>query len=152
MSKPLLTVTMAGTSISSIQVHVYISESVDSVCRDGRDMPYVAMQNLENSAKTIAIRLYGYLTFILEYSITTKTFKVAINHHGSTKLKFVKTANTAVSIHCSFHVNRQQFLVRRSTISQNLCNFSGPHQVINKAFQQLPLCWTPFLNSMRMRK
>ncbi len=44
-----------------------------------------------------AAMLYGYLTFILECSVTTKTFKVASNHRGSTKLEFVKTANCSSS-------------------------------------------------------
>ncbi len=115
-----------------------VTESVNSVCRDGTDMPY-ANGSLENSAKTAVVRLCGYLTFIFECSVTTKTVKLASNHRGSTKLEFVKTANlfilfflllfqtgdlnTPVSTHCSFSVNRQHFLARRSTISQNLHNF-----------------------------
>ncbi len=56
------------------------------------DMPYVN-GSLENSAKTTVARLCGgYLTLILECSVTTKTVKVASNHRGSTKLEFVKTA------------------------------------------------------------
>ncbi len=56
--------------------------------------------------KTTAIRLCGYLTFILECSVTTKTFKVASNHRGSTNLEFVKTAklftffSDGLSQHC----------------------------------------------------
>ncbi len=73
---------------------ITITESVDSVCRDGTDMPYVAIQTEAwKTAKTTAIRLYGCLTFILECFLTTKTFKVISKHRGSTKLEFVKTAN-----------------------------------------------------------
>ncbi len=44
-----------------------ITESVDSVCRDGTDMPYVAIQTEAwKTAKTTVARLCGYLTFILE--------------------------------------------------------------------------------------
>ncbi len=49
--------------------------------------------------------------------------------------------NTTVS---DFSMNGQQFLVRRSTVSENLHNFSGSHQVKNKVLQQLPFSWTPF--------
>ncbi len=117
--------------------HASITESVDSVCRDGTDMPYVAIQTEAwKTAKTAVVRLCGYLTFILECSVTTKTVKVASNHRGSTKPEFVKTAklfifflfqtgylDTAVSTHCSFSANQQHFLARRSTISHNLHNF-----------------------------
>ncbi len=45
---------------------VAITESVDSVCRDGMDMPYVAIQTeaWKTLLKTTIVRLCGYLTFI----------------------------------------------------------------------------------------
>ncbi len=113
------------------------NESVDSVCRDGTDMPYVTIQT--KAWKSLLNNSYTYLTFTLECSITTKTFKVVSNHRRSTKLEFVKTAklfvffffllfqtgylSTAASTRCSFSMNGQHFVVHRSTVSQNLRNF-----------------------------
>ncbi len=59
-------------------------------------MPYVTIQTEAwNSAKTAVVRLCGYLTFILECSVTTKTVKVASNHRGSTKLDFVNCSSSS---------------------------------------------------------
>ncbi len=79
-----------------IYVMVCSPESVDSVCRDGTDMPYVAT----------VVRLYGFLTFIREYSVTTKIAKVASNHRGSTKLEFVKTAKLFIFFFLLFQTAR----------------------------------------------
>ncbi len=48
-------------------VSTYTQESVNSVCRDGTDMPYNYSNtngSLENSAKTTVVRLCGYLIII----------------------------------------------------------------------------------------
>ncbi len=67
-------------------------------------------RSLDNSAKTTAIK-----PSYSECSVTTKTFKVASNHRGSTKLEFIQNCqivhlllfqmgylNTAVGTHCGF--------------------------------------------------
>ncbi len=58
------------------------------------------------TAKIAVVRLCGYLTFILECSVTTKTIKVASNHRGSTKLEFVKTAKLFIFFLSSFFFRR----------------------------------------------
>ncbi len=67
---------------------LYYTESVDSVCRDGMDMPYVVIQTeaWKTLAKNTVICFYRYLTFIIECSVLNKTLKFAGNYHGSTKL------------------------------------------------------------------
>ncbi len=65
----------------SIYLPCLITESVDSVCRNGTVMPYVAIQmdgSLGNSATDAAICYQTSLAFIAQCSVTNKTLKVAI--------------------------------------------------------------------------
>ncbi len=97
--------------------------------------PYVGMARTCNTNGSLllkqymVVRLYGYLTFILECSVTTKTVKVASKHRGSTKMELILSKlfiffflllfqmgylNTAVRTHRNFSTNRQHLLACRS--------------------------------------
>ncbi len=100
-----------------------ITESVDSVCRDGTDMPYVQYKQKPGKLKNTAISFQRYLTFITECSVTNQTLKVARNHRGGiyqtgSQPFFLEKAYlmTALSSNCTFSTKGQHFLAHKSTV------------------------------------
>ena len=101
---------------------IIIRESVDSLCRDGADMPIgLYKQNPLKLPNNEVLSLYRYLPLILECFCTNKTLKVAKIHcksHNpkSSKLPVSPTSSsssvhtaylkTGVNTHCSFNTKR----------------------------------------------